>query len=61
MILGLPIDDIVVYGLVSSDGWRDNIGVAISIRPLDVALDETDKKSLGIHSGWVTAHFQNCL
>jgi hypothetical protein len=31
MILGLPIDETLVCGLVSPYGWRDNIGAAIGI------------------------------
>jgi hypothetical protein len=32
-ILGLPIDDTPVCGLVSSAGWRDSIGEAIDLQP----------------------------
>jgi hypothetical protein len=31
MILGLSIDNTLVYGPVSPGGWRDNIGAAIGI------------------------------
>jgi hypothetical protein len=57
MILGLPIDGTSVCGPVSPDGWRDSVGAAIGIRPSDVPVDQKDKKSSGIHSGWLTAHF----
>jgi hypothetical protein len=33
MILGLPIDDFPMCGLVSLVGWRDFVGEAINIRP----------------------------
>jgi hypothetical protein len=32
-ILGLPIDDTPICGLVSSAGWRDSIGEAIDLQP----------------------------
>jgi hypothetical protein len=57
MILGLPIDGTPVCGPVSPDGWRDSVGATIGIRPSDVPVDQKDKKSSGIHSGWLTAHF----
>jgi hypothetical protein len=47
MILGLPIDDTPVCGMVSSTGWRDSVGEAIGIRPLDVPADQKDKKMMG--------------
>jgi hypothetical protein len=31
MILGLPIDDTPVCGMVSSTGWRDSVGQAIGL------------------------------
>ncbi len=33
MILGLPIDDTPVCGMVSPAGWRDSIGQAIGLQP----------------------------
>jgi hypothetical protein len=60
MILGLPIDGTPVCGPEPPAGWMDNIGAAIDIRPPNVGPDDKDKKSSGIHSGWVTAHFQTC-
>jgi hypothetical protein len=60
MILGLPIDGTPVCGMVSSARWRDFIGEAISIRPPDVCADQKDKKTTGVHSGWLTAQFNTC-
>jgi hypothetical protein len=60
MILGLPINDTSVSGMVSPGGWRDSIGAAISLRPPDVLIDQKDKKTTGIHSGRLTAHFDTC-
>jgi hypothetical protein len=62
MILGLPIDDTLICGLVSSAWWRGSIKEAIGIRPppLDIPADQKDKKTMGIHSGWLTAHFDTC-
>jgi hypothetical protein len=60
MVLGLPIDGTHICGLVSSTGWRDSIGKAISIRPLDIPTDQKDKKTMGVHSGWLIAHFDTC-
>jgi hypothetical protein len=60
MILGLPIDGMPVSGTVSSDGWRDSIGAAIGLRPPDVPVDQKDKKTTGVHSGWLIAHFDTC-
>jgi hypothetical protein len=62
MILGLPIDDFPMCGLVSLVGWRDFVGEAIDIRPPppDVAADQKEKKSSGVHFGWLIAHFVTC-
>jgi hypothetical protein len=57
MILGLPIDGTLGSGMVSPDGWRDSIGAAIDLRPPNVPIDQKDRKTTGIHSGWLTAHF----
>jgi hypothetical protein len=60
MIIGLPIDGTPVCGSVSPGGWRDSVGAAINLRPPDVPAYQKDKKSLGIHSRWLTAHFNTC-
>jgi hypothetical protein len=60
MILGLPIDGTPVCGMVSSAGWRDSIGQAIDLWPPDVPGDQKDKKTTGVHSGWLTTHFNTC-
>jgi hypothetical protein len=60
MILGLPIDDTLVCGPVSPGGWRDSVEAAIGLRSPDVPTDQKDKNSSGIHSGWLTAHFDTC-
>jgi hypothetical protein len=57
MILGLPIDGTPVCGMVSPAGWRDFIGQAIGLRPPDVVPDQMDGKTTGVHSGWLTTHF----
>jgi hypothetical protein len=41
-------------------GCRDSIGEAIRIRPPDVHADQKDKKTTGVHSGWLIAHFDTC-
>jgi hypothetical protein len=56
-ILGLPIDDTPVCGMVTSARWRDSIGHAIDIRPLNVPTDQKDKKTMGMHSRWLTTYF----
>jgi hypothetical protein len=61
MILGLPIDDTPVCGMVSPAGWRDSVGHAIDLRSFDVAPDQKDRKTMGVHSGWLTTHFNTCL
>jgi hypothetical protein len=61
MILDLPIDGTPVCGMVAPVGWRDTVGQAISLRPPDVALDQKDRKTTGVHSEWLTTHFSNCL
>jgi hypothetical protein len=55
MILCLPIDGTLVCGPVSSVGWSDSVGEAISIRPPDVPMDQNDKKTMGMHSRWLTS------
>jgi hypothetical protein len=57
MILGLPIDGTQVSGTVSLGGWRDSIATAISMQPPNVPVDQKDKKMMGVHSRWLTAHF----
>jgi hypothetical protein len=61
MILGLPIDGTPICGMVSSAGWRDSVGHAIGLQPPDVPGDQKDKKTTGVHSGWLTAHLNTCL
>jgi hypothetical protein len=60
MIHGLPIDDTPLCGMVSSTGWRDSVGQAIGLRPPDIPVDQKDKKTMSMHSGWLTAHFNAC-
>jgi hypothetical protein len=60
MILGLPIDGMPVCGMMSPGGWRDSVGVAIGLQPPDVSADQKDRKMTGVHSGWLTAHFNTC-
>jgi hypothetical protein len=62
MILGLPIDGTPICGMVSSVGWRDSVGQAIGIGPppADVPVDHKDKEMMGVHSEWLTAHFDTC-
>jgi hypothetical protein len=63
MILGLPIDDTPICGSMSSVGWSDFVGEAIVIRPLpppNVPTYQKDKKTTGMHSEWLTAHFNTC-
>jgi hypothetical protein len=60
MILGLPIDGAPVSGTVSPAGWRDSAMAAIGLRPPDVPADQKDMKMTGVHSGWLTAHFDTC-
>jgi hypothetical protein len=50
MILGLPIDDTPICGMVSSAGWRDSVGQAIGLRPPDVPGDHKDNKMTSMHS-----------
>jgi hypothetical protein len=57
MILGLPIDGALVSGTVSPAGWRDFVACAIGLRPPDIPADQKDRKMMGVHSGWLTAHF----
>jgi hypothetical protein len=60
LILGLPIDGTPVSGMVSLGGWRDSVGAAIDLRPPDVPTNWKDKKKMGVHSGWLIAHFDTC-
>jgi hypothetical protein len=60
MILGLPIDNAPISEMVSPAGWRDSVAVAISLRPPDVLVDQKDKKTTDVHSGWLTSHFDTC-
>jgi hypothetical protein len=60
MILGLPIDGTPVCGTVNPGGWRDSVGAAIGLRPLNVTADQKDKKMMGVHTGWLTANFDTC-
>jgi hypothetical protein len=61
MILGHPINDASVSGTVSPAGWRDSVTAAIGLRPLDVPADQKDRKTMGVHPGWLTVHFDTCL
>jgi hypothetical protein len=61
IILGLPINCTTVCGSVSSVGWRDFIGEAIVIWPLDIPTYQKDKKTTNVHSRWLTTHFDTCL
>jgi hypothetical protein len=60
MILGLPINGTSISRTVSLGRWRDSIGAAIGLRPPDVLVDQKDKKTTGVHSGWLTTHFDTC-
>jgi hypothetical protein len=60
MILCLPIDGTPVCGMVSPARWRDSIGQVIGLRPSDIPTDQKDRKMTGMHSGWLTAHFDTC-
>jgi hypothetical protein len=60
MILGLPIDDTLVCGTVSPCGWRDSVRAAIGLQPSDVPTDQKDRKTKGVHSEWLTVHFDTC-
>jgi hypothetical protein len=60
MILCLPIDGTPVCGMVSPAGWRDSVGQVIGLRLSDVPTDQKDRKMTGMHSGWLTAHFDTC-
>jgi hypothetical protein len=61
MILGLPINDAPIFGTVSPAGWRDSVPAAISLRPLDIPVDQKDRKMMDAHSVWLTAHFDTCM
>jgi hypothetical protein len=60
MILGLPMDDTSICGMVSPTGWRDSVGQLIGLRPPDVPGDQKDRKTMGVYSGWLTANFSTC-
>jgi hypothetical protein len=60
MILGLPIDGTPISRTVPLVGWRDSVMAAISLQPPDVPANQKDRKMMGIHSGWLTAHFDTC-
>jgi hypothetical protein len=60
MILGLSIDSAPVSGTVSPTRWRDSIAAAIGLWPPDVPADQKDRKTTGVHSRWLTAHFNMC-
>jgi hypothetical protein len=60
MILGLPIDGAPVSGTVSLAGWRDSVVATIGLRPPNVPADQKDRKTICVHSGWLTAHFDTC-
>jgi hypothetical protein len=51
----------VVSEMMSLGGWRDSVGAAIGLRPPDIPVDQKDKKMMGVHSRWLTAHFDTCL
>jgi hypothetical protein len=46
--------------MLFSTRWRDSVGEAIDIRPPDVPVDQKDKKTTDVHSGWLTTHFNTC-
>jgi hypothetical protein len=50
----------ILGGMVSSAGWRDSIRQAIDLWPPDVPGDQKDKKTMGVHFGWLTTHFNTC-
>jgi hypothetical protein len=60
MILGLPIDNTPVCETVSPGGWRDSVSAAIDLRPPNVPTDQKDRKTTGVHSRWLIAHFDTC-
>jgi hypothetical protein len=60
MILSLPIDGAPISRMVSPAVWRDSITATIGLRPPDVSADQKDRKTMGVHSGWLTAHFDTC-
>jgi hypothetical protein len=60
IILGLLIDGTPVCGMVSSVGWRDSVREAIGNRPHDIPTGQKDKKTTGVHFGWLTYHFNTC-
>jgi hypothetical protein len=60
MIHGLPIDGTPVCRMVSSAEWRDSARHAIGLRPPDIPGDQKDKKTMDVHSGWLTTHFNTC-
>jgi hypothetical protein len=60
MILCLPINGSPFCGTVTLGGWRDFIEIIIGLRPPNVPADQKDKKTMGIHSRWLTSHFDTC-
>jgi hypothetical protein len=60
VILGLPINDTPVCGMVSSTWWRESVREVISIQPPDIPVDQKDKKMTGMYSRWLTTQFNTC-
>jgi hypothetical protein len=56
MIIGLPIDSTAISGTVSPDRWRDFVGALIGHRPPDVPAYQNDKKTMDVHSRWLTTY-----
>jgi hypothetical protein len=50
-----------VSGTVSPARWRDSVAATIGLRHPDVPTDQKDRKTTGVHLGWLTAHFNTCL
>jgi hypothetical protein len=49
-----------VSGTVSLAGWRDSVAAAIGLQPPDIPVDQKDRKTTDVHSGWLTADFGTC-
>jgi hypothetical protein len=58
MILGLPIDNTLICEPVPSAWWRGpSKKLSTFDPPPDIPVDQKDKKTMVMHSGWLTAHF----
>ena len=60
MIPGLPLEGVVVTGIVQSDGWRDMVENMIGIRPPAPPEGVRDRKTSGVSSAWLRANFSHC-